>query len=157
MKNLTTILVLFVALLAGGCATSLKQNVYQSGATQQQMKVQLATVVDVRDVDIEVNPSGGGTLAGAAIGGTAGMGVPGTRQGVVGSIAGAVVGGIAGTLAEKGLNAKKGQEVIYKIDDTPGTFALVQELDGDPLHPGDRVRLMSGSFASRLVKIAATK
>ncbi len=148
-----------VVLSAVGCASSQKQNVYSTGAVQQKMKVTLATVVDVREVDIEAKPTGSGTSAGVAAGAVigAGAGRPLATSGknaIVAGIAGAVIGGVAGTLAEKGLNAKKGQEVIFKVDGTTDAQALVQELDDDPIKVGDRVRLMEGSFAARLVKLS---
>ena len=154
MKNIITVLTLAIIALTTGCATSQKQNSYTTGSVQQKMKVTLATVIDVREVDIEVKPSGAGAAAGTAIGGVAGMGNPNTRSGIVGSIAGMLVGGIAGTLADKAINAKKGQEVIYQIDGTMETQALTQEVDNDPIRVGDRVRLMEGSFSARLVKIS---
>jgi len=148
-----------VAALTAGCASSQKQNVYSTGAVQQKMKVTLATVIDVREVEIEAKPSGAGASSGMAAGAVigAGGGRPLTTTGknaIVSGIAGAVIGGVAGTLAEKGLNSKKGQEVVFKIDGSSEVQALVQELDDNPLKVGDRVRLMEGSFSARLVKLS---
>lgn len=151
MKNRFSPLVLAALFALAGCATSQKQNVYQTGAVQQQMKVKLATVLDVREVDIEAKPSGTGASTGATAGAVIGTGTG--RGGVVEGIAGAVVVGVAGHLAEKGLSSKKGQEIIYRIDGAADTLALVQEMDDTPLKPGDRVRLIEGSFSARLVKL----
>lgn len=160
MKIVVASMIAFVlVLLATGCATSQKQNVYSTGAVQQKMKVTLATVIDVREVSIEARPTGAGTSAGVAAGAVVGAGAGGPmntggKNSIVSSVAGAVIGGVAGTLAERGLNAKRGQEIVYQIDGTKETQALVQELDDDPVKIGDRVRLMEGSFAARLVKLS---
>lgn len=156
MKITATLFALVLLVLTTGCASSLKQNSYQTGAVQQKMKVTLATVIDVREVDIEVRPSGAGASAGTAAGGVIGGGYGGNRGSIVSGIAGAVIGGVAGTLADKAVNAKKGQEIVFKIDGTNETQALVQEVDDDPIRVGDRVRLMEGSFSARLVKLGTT-
>lgn len=154
MKLIQTLMaILAIALLVTGCATSQKQNVYQTGAVQQQMRVKLATVIDAREVDIEVRPTGVGASAGTAAGSVLAAGYG--RGGVVEGIAGAVVGGVAGHMIEKGVNAKKGQEIIYQVDGSQDTLAIVQEIDDTPLKAGDRVRLIEGSFSARLVKIGA--
>lgn len=152
--SLTLIALAAVATISG-CASSQRQNVYQTGTVQQQMRIKTATVLEVREVDIEVRPSGAGALAGTAAGSTLATGSG--RGGVVEGIAGAVIGGIAGHLVEKGMSGKKGQEVIYQVDGTPETLALVQELDDNPLRPGDRVRLIEGAFSARLVRLAAAR
>ena len=145
-----------------GCASQ-KASVYQTGSVQQQMKVKLATVIDVREVEIEAKSTGTGATAGAAAGAVIGAGGTGplpmnsSKSGIVTAVAGAVVGGVVGGVAEKIASGKKGQEIIYRIDGSQDTMALVQELDDDPLRPGDRVRLIEGSFAARLVKIGGGK
>lgn len=143
------------AALLSGCASSQKANVYQTGAVQQQMKVKLATVIDVREVEIETRPTGVGSTAGATTGAVLAAG--NGRGGAVEGIAGAVIGGVVGSIAEKGLSGKKGQEVIYQLDGTSDTLALVQEMDEAPLKAGDRVRVIEGSFATRLVRLGAGK
>jgi outer membrane lipoprotein SlyB len=152
MKFLNLLIAVPLVLFIAGCATSQKANVYQTGAVQQQMRVKLATVIDVREVDIEPRPTGAGASAGATAGAVIGTNTG--RGGVVEGIAGAVIGGVAGAMAEKGLSAKKGQEIVYQVDGTSETLALVQEKDETPLKVGDRVRLIEGSFSARLVKLA---
>lgn len=140
-----------VAVVFAGCSTSQKQNIYQTGSVQQQMRVKLATVIDVREVDIEARPTGAGATAGAAAGAVVGTNTG--RGGVVSGIAGTVIGGVAGAVGEKLASGKIGQEIIYQVDGSKETLALVQELDGDPLKPGDRVRLIEGGLTARLVKL----
>jgi len=120
------------------------------------MKVVLATVIDVREVDIEATPTGAGTTAGAVAGGVAGSNVGGGKGAIIGSVAGAVVGGVAGTVAEKALNAKKGIEIIYRPDGSTETLALVQEKDdANVIGIGDQIRILESQFNARAVKIAA--
>ncbi len=145
---------LIAAVMLSGCiGMSQKQNVYQTGQVQQAMKVKIATVIDVREVAIEAKPSGAGAMAGGAAGGLLAAGVD-SRGGAVAGIAGAVAGGLAGTVAEKALSAKTGVEIVYQIDGSTEVEALVQEKDDQIITPGDRIRLIQGSFAVRAVKLA---
>lgn len=149
------------ALVLGGCASSQKAGVYQTGQVQAKMKVVLATVIDVREVDIEATPTGAGSSAGAAAGAVAGAGMGQGNQyrtSLVGAVAGAVVGGVAGTLSEKALNGKRGVELIYQPDGTKEALALVQEKDEqNVIVAGDRIRILEGQFNVRAIKIAADK
>lgn len=138
--------------LAGCIGMSQKQNVYQTGQVQQSMKVKLATVIDVREVEIEAKPTGTGAMAGATAGGIAATGVD-SRHGIVAGIAGAVVGGVAGSMAEKAASGKTGVEIVYKIDGAADAEALVQEKDEQDIRAGDRIRLIQGQFAVRAVKL----
>jgi outer membrane lipoprotein SlyB len=145
-----------ILLVLTGCASSQKAGVYQTGQVQQKMKVVLATVIDVRDVDIEATPTRAGATAGAVGGAVIGSGNGMGKNAAVGSVAGAVVGGVAGTLAEKALNSKKGIEIVYRPDGSTEALALVQEKDDqNAIAVGDRVRILEGQFNARAVKIAA--
>ena len=149
------LLVFFVPIVLTGCAGSLKQNSYQTGAVQMAMKVDLATVVASRDVEIEAKGTGTGTLAGGAIGGIAGASLASgsANSSIAGAIAGAVVGGVAGHFAEKGASSKTGVEIVYTIDKTGETEALVQEKDDVVYAVGDKVRIMRGGISVRAVKL----
>lgn len=154
MPNAVSMIVAVVCLSLAGCAASYKPNVYQGGQAQQAMKVKLATVVDIREVDIQAQNTGTGATVGAAIGGTAGA-YSGSRSGIVSSIAGALIGGVVGHAAEKGLNAKMGVEITYRLDDTKEVMALVQEQDeADPIKVGDRIKIVEGA-TTRATKLAA--
>ena len=148
-----TVFPILAALALGGCVgMSQKQSTYQTGQVQQSMKVKLATVIDVREVDIESKTTGTGAMAGGAAGAVAATGVD-TRHGLIAGVAGAVVGGVAGDLAEKSLARKTGIEVIYRVDGASDVEALVQEKDEQDLKPGDRIRLIQGQFAVRAVRL----
>lgn len=144
----------FAGLLLTGCASSYKPNVYQGGQAQQAMKVKLATVIEVREVEIASQNTGTGATTGAAIGGVVGA-YSGGRGGIVSSIAGALVGGVLGNAAEKGVNAKKGVEITYRLEGSNEVMALVQEQDeADPIKPGDRIKIVEGA-TTRATRLAA--
>lgn len=159
MKNNLILSVVVAALVLAGCASSQKAGVYQTGQVQSKMRVVLATVVDVREVEIEATPTGAGATGGAVAGAVAGAGMGQGGQGrtaIVGAVAGAVVGGVAGTVAEKAFNSKKGIEIIYRPDGSKDALALVQEKDDqNGIVAGDRVRILEGQFNVRAIKIAA--
>jgi len=154
-RSIKTAAALFIAatFMLAGCASSQKQNVYQTGQIQQTMRTKVATIVEVREVEIEVRPTGVGSTAGAAAGAVATTGTG--RGGVVEGIAGMVIGGVAGAVAEKALSGKTGIEITYKIDGANDLEALVQEKDDQNLKPGDRIKLIQGAFSSRAVRLAA--
>jgi outer membrane lipoprotein SlyB len=153
MKNLW--IVAIAAAVLSACSTTYKPNVYQSGQTMTPMKVTVATVIDVREVEIQAPQTGVGATAGGAAGGVVGNNDAGGKGGIIRGIAGAVVGGIAGAVAEKSINGRKGIEVVYRVDGADDTVALVQEIDDtNPIRVGDRIRVLQGSSSIRAIKLA---
>lgn len=145
---------LLASLVLAGCASSYKPNVYQGGQAQQAMRVKLATVIEIREVEIAAQNTGTGAATGAAVGGVVGA-YSGSRGGIVSSIAGALVGGVLGNAVEKGVNAKKGIEITYRLDGSNDLMALVQEQDeADPIKAGDRIKVIGGA-TTRATKLAA--
>ncbi len=147
-----------VAALVGitltGCASNYKASSYQGEQVQQAMKVKLATVVEIREVDIQAQNTGTGATVGAAVGGTAGA-YSGSRSGIVSSIAGALIGGVVGNAVEKSVNAKKGIEITYRLEGSNEIMALVQEQDeADPIKVGDRIKIVEGA-TTRATKLSA--
>jgi hypothetical protein len=67
---------------------------------------------------------------------------------IVGAVVGAVVGGMAGAAVEEGVTRKTGLEITVRLDNGQLT-AIVQEGD-EAFHPGERVRLLSGSGGTRV-------
>lgn len=157
MKLKTTAVVLScVALVATGCASNMSANDYARVAAMQEMDVKLATVISVRPVKIEApsRSGGAGGATGAGIGAVAGSGMGSGRGSLVGAIAGALVGGVVGVIAEKAANSTDGVEIIYQLDDTGETKALVQGAEGsEDIKPGDRVRIMKMGGQVRAVKL----
>lgn len=139
---------LFTALVLTGCASSKSGGAYTRDQTRQEMHVRLGVVESVREVTMEGTKSGAGTFAGAAVGGVAGSNVGGGKGQIVGAILGAVAGGVAGSAIEDNVTKKNALEITVKLDNGQ-LIAVVQEAD-EPFHPGEKVRILSGSGATRV-------
>ena len=132
-----------------GCATpSSSGAVYSGSQAQREQVVRFGTIETVRQVAIQKNDSGVGTLAGAGIGGVAGSAIGGGRGSILGAIAGVVAGGIAGNAIENSADRHPGYELTVRLDDGD-MRAIVQEAD-EPFNPGDRVRILSRGGISRV-------
>ena len=148
-----TTLVCTAALAAGvilsGCATSQSGSSYSQQQTQREMNVRMGVVDSVRSVTIEGNKSGAGSAVGTVVGGIAGSNVGGGDRGsAVGAILGAVGGAVAGHAIEENISKKAGLEITVKFDNG-SLSAIIQEAD-EQFHVGDRVRVLSGSGATRV-------
>lgn len=149
MKLLSSLAVLPLAALLGACVgPSSSGNVYSSYQTMNEQVVRTGTVESVRNVTI-VNPeSGVGTVSGAALGGLAGSQVgSGSGSAAVGII-GAVAGGLLGNRIENQANQKPGFEITVRLDD--GELRAVTQLADEMFRPGERVRLLSNGYTTRV-------
>lgn len=132
-----------------GCATQSNSGaVYNGSQAQREQVVRFGTIESVRQVAIQKNDSGVGTLAGAGLGGVAGSAVGAGRGSIVGAIVGAVAGGVAGNVLENQADRRPGYELTVRLDDGE-MRAIVQEAD-EPFNPGDRVRILSRGGISRV-------
>lgn len=135
--------------LIGGCATSQSGSSYRQAQAQHEMSVRMGVVESVRQVTLEGNKSGAGTVAGAAIGGIAGSNIGGGNRGsAVGTILGVVGGAVAGHAIEEGVSKKAGLEITVKFDNG-SMSAITQEAD-EQFHQGERVRVLSGGGTTRV-------
>jgi outer membrane lipoprotein SlyB len=148
-KSLMLVAFLFVAT---GCASRLDGGTYERGEARREMRVTFATVESVRPVLIEGTKSYVGTMAGAAIGGIAGSSIGGnSKESAAGAVIGSVVGGIAGSAVEEAVTRERGMEITIRLDN--GEYrAVVQSDDGENFQPGERVRLVKGSNATRVTR-----
>ena len=101
MKSYKTPLALALAAALTACASpSYTAKTYQTGQVQQAMKVKSATIVSVKEVEIQKKTGNAGAGVGAATGGVSGAMVGSSTNsvgnGLVGMVAGAVIGGVAG-------------------------------------------------------------
>lgn len=141
--------ILILAALLAGCATAPPSgNVYRSYQTQNEQVVRTGTVESVRNVVI-VNPeSGVGTVGGAALGGLAGSQVGhGDGSAAVG-ILGAIAGGLIGQRVEASANHRPGFEITVKLDS--GELRAVTQAADEMFRPGERVRLLSNGYMTRV-------
>lgn len=131
-----------LASLLGACASpSTSGTVYRASETRREQIVRMGVVESVREVTIERDPSGVGSIAGAVVGGIAGSEVGKGKGSSIGSVLGAVAGGMVGTAVENQTKLVKGYEITVRLD-SGDLRAYVQEAD-EQFKPGDRVRLVS--------------
>lgn len=148
-KSTALAVALGVAATLAGCATqSNSSGVYNAGQVQREQIVRFGTIESVRQVAIQRQDSGVGTVGGAALGGVAGSAVGAGRGSIVAAIVGAVAGGVAGTAIEHSADQRPGLELTVRLDDGE-MRAIVQEAD-EPFAPGERVRILSRGGVSRV-------
>lgn len=139
------------ALLLTGCATqSSSSTVYRSDQTQREQTVRMATVEAVRQVTIQRDSKGIGTVGGAVVGGIAGSGIGGGRGQDIATVLGAIGGMVAGQAIEEKANQRPGLEITVKYD-SGETRIIVQEADVD-VRPGDRVQVITGGGVTRVAR-----
>ena len=148
MNRLPLVLALAAATVLGGCASSQSGSAYERRQARQEMSVRLGVVESVRRVTIEGTKSPVGAVAGAGLGGLAGSNIGRGRGSTAGAIVGAVIGGVAGSAVEEQVTKKEGLEITVKLD-SGELIAVTQEAD-ETFHPGERVRVLRGSGASRV-------
>ncbi len=148
MNSIPLTVMLLIAALLAGCASSKSGSAYERGQARQEMSVRLGVVESVRHVTIEGTKSPVGSVAGAGVGAVAGSNIGRGRGSTAGAIVGAVVGGVAGSAIEEQVTKKAGLEITIKLD-SGQLIAVTQEAD-EAFHPGERVRVLKGSGATRV-------
>ncbi len=146
MKALMIVIVAAATLV--GCAGSQSGSSYSRSQTRGEMNVRTGVVESVRIVNIEGSQSGTGSVAGAVIGGIAGSNIGGGKGSAVASVLGAVLGGVAGHAVEEKTTRKDGIEITVRLEGGK-LVAVTQEAD-EQFRPGERVRILSGSGATRV-------
>jgi outer membrane lipoprotein SlyB len=138
------------ALLVVGCAPSIRGDTYQRGQTMRAQSVELGVVESLRPVQIEGRQSGAGAATGAVIGGLGGSQVGGgSRAHVAGAVVGAIVGGAIGNAVERDATKANGVEITVRLD-SGRMLAVVQEGSFDEFRPGDRIRVLSDGYTTRV-------
>lgn len=141
-----------VVSLAGCANQSASGGVYSYQQAQQVQLVQPGTVLSARPITIQASYySGAGMAAGSAIGGLAGSAIGSHKGSYIAAALGALFGGLAGNSVERAVSQAAGLEVVVKLD-SGQTQAVAQEAD-IPLKPGQRVNVLSGAGATRVVPI----
>jgi outer membrane lipoprotein SlyB len=141
--------------LTAGCVTtgsSLGGSSYSTRQVRTEQTVRLGTVESVREVEIQIDEAGVGTVAGAVIGGIAGSSVGGGRGSLISGVVGAVAGGVAGNMAEKNLRRTRGLEITVRLRNGD-MVAITQAWEqGDDFRAGDPVRILSGGGVTRVTR-----
>jgi outer membrane lipoprotein SlyB len=134
-------------LLTAGCASQ-SASTYSRDQTLRESTVRFGVVDSVRAVTIDGTKSPVGAGAGAAIGGIAGSTAGQGRGSSVGAIIGAVAGGVAGAAIENSATKQNGLEITIKLEN--GTYVAITQAADEEFKPGERVRILSGSGATRV-------
>jgi outer membrane lipoprotein SlyB len=139
-----------LALILGGCASSLTGDTYTRDEARTVQTVRMGTIESLRPVKIEGTKTPIGAGAGAVVGGVAGSGVGGGRGSAVAAVIGAVAGGLIGAATEEGFTRTQGVEITVREDD--GTMrAYVQAVEENQVfRVGQRVRIMTVNGTSRV-------
>lgn len=146
--NFSISLAIGAALLAG-CATPPESgSVYGGYQTMNEQSVRMGVVESVRNVTIANPESGVGTVSGAALGGLAGSQVGRGNGSAAVGILGAVAGGVLGNRIENRANTRPGLEITVRLDN--GELRAITQLADEPFRPGDRVRLLSNGYTTRV-------
>ena len=148
MKRITLTIAVAALTILTGCASSQSGSAYERSQARQEMSVRLGVVESVRQVTLEGTKSPAGTVAGGALGGLAGSNIGRGRGSTAGAIVGVVVGAMAGSAIEEQVTKKEGLEITIKLD-SGELIAVTQEAD-EAFHPGERVRVLRGSGATRV-------
>jgi len=151
IKNLlVAALITSTALTLGGCAQSLKGDVYSRDDARTPQVVRMGTIEALRPVQLEGTKSPVGAGAGAVVGGVAGSSVGGGKGSLVAAVIGAVAGGLLGAATEEGMTRTQAVEITVKEDSGP-TRAYVQAVsEGEVFRVNDRVRIMMVNGNSRV-------
>lgn len=137
------------AALLTGCASNLSGSSYSRNDARSVQTVRMGTIESLRAVQIEGTRTPVGTLAGTVVGGIAGSSIGGGRGSMITTVLGGVAGGVAGSAMEQGMTRTQGVEIVVR-EDSGATRAYVQEVDGQIMRVGDRVRIMSVNGSHRV-------
>lgn len=135
--------------LAGltGCVTD-GQNTYSEADVGRETQVEFGRIVRAREVKVQGQNTGTGSVVGATGLGLAGAQIGNGSGSVAGAIGGVVLGAIIGGVAEQQMQKRKGIE--YTITKRSGkTVTIVQNIQKDdtPLRKGERVMIQTtGSY-----------
>lgn len=141
---------LALAFVVSGCAPAIRGDSYHRGHAMRAQSVELGMVENVRPVTIEGYPGGAGTAAGAVIGGIGGSQIGGSSSAhFAGAIVGALIGAAVGNAIERDASRANGAEITVRLD-SGRLVAVVQEGVPQAFRPGDRVRVLSDGYATRV-------
>jgi outer membrane lipoprotein SlyB len=122
--------------------------VYNSRQTQSEQIVRFGVIESVRQVTIQRDSSGVGTVAGAAVGALAGSNIGRGKGSTVGGILGAVAGGVAGNAIESNIKSGPGFEITVRLDN--GEYRAITQAADEVFRVGERVRLLTANGVTRV-------
>ena len=134
-------------------------DLYQPNQAQQVRRVQLGTVVSVRQVNIAATSTetAGGSAIGGALGGLLGHQVGNGKGRTLATVVGALGGALAGNLAGQHAYQQPGLEISVRLDN--GSVVSLTQAADVPITAGERVQLIHGQYygqAARVIPLGAT-
>ena len=142
--------VVAAALAVTGCATPVPPPYYY-GEPPRAQSVELGVVDGVRPIQFQGPTTGLGALTGAGLGGWAGSGIGAGSGNAAAIVGGVLLGSIIGNAVEYEANKRTGVELTVRLD-TGRMIAVVQSDDGDAFRPGDRIRVLSDGYRTRVTR-----
>lgn len=148
------LLSLLTAALLSGCAVHHHADTRYRGEVARVAQVQEGTVISVRAVRLQAQPSGAGTMTGAIVGGVAGSSVGGHRESLAFGALGALLGGVIGSAIERDAGQHQGIELIIQLRNGE-RIAIVQSTGEERFAPGDAVMLIHQGRSARVTRALA--
>ena len=139
----------FTAVVLAGCATPVGPNYYYPGDAARAQSVEMGVVESVRPVALQGPDTGLGALTGAGLGGWAGSGIGAGGGNAAAIVGGVILGGLVGNAVEVNAARRAGLELTVRLDNGR-MIAVVQGDSGEPFRPGDRVRISSDGYRTRV-------
>lgn len=121
------------------------------GQANVMQRIQYGQVVSAEPVIVKSQPSGSGARVGSTVGAVAGYALADRGDRWLGGLLGGVVGGALGHAAEQAASAKRGWQLIIRLDSGEDIGIQVPGRRRQ-YRPGDRVRLMTGAGKTKVSK-----
>jgi outer membrane lipoprotein SlyB len=148
-RGAAVVAVAAVALVAGGCATPVPGPYYYPAGAPRAQSVEMGVVEAVRPLQFQGPDTGVGALSGAALGGWAGSGIGAGSGNAAAIVGGVILGSIIGNAVEREASKRSALELTVRLD-AGRTIAAVQADAGEGFRPGDRVRVVSDGYRTRI-------
>lgn len=149
LKRGGIIVAALTAVVLAGCATPAGPGYYYPGDAMRPQSLEMGVVENVRPVALQGPDTGLGALAGAGLGGWAGSGIGSGGGNAAAIVGGVILGSLIGNAAEVNAARRPGLELTVHLD-SGRTIAVVQGDSGEPFRPGDRVRITSDGYRTRV-------
>ena len=122
-----------------GCASS-GGKTYSRGEVRTAQDIYYGTVVDIREVTVEEDPSLLGPVIGGVAGGVVGSVFGGGTGKILATVGGALAGAALGATTEYGLRRYTASELTVELED--GRALVVVQGNDEYFLKGDRVRML---------------
>ena len=137
------------ALLLTACAPAMIGAPYSPARAYN---VELGVVEASRPVIVDGYQTGAGAATGAVIGGVGGYQIGGSSSAnAAGAFLGAIIGSLIGNALEREATKANGVEITVRLD-SGRLLAVVQEDGPDAFRPGDRIRVLSDGYTTRVAR-----